>query len=259
MLEMNQKQGLCVGLGMIFCVFAGAGMEHVRQWLFVPELADPIEATVQTAQKVRPRVVTVRDESAVRDAEALRLRVAELEKALAKRDSVKVAPLQQEPVREERSRRPSWAARMEQMKKDNPEQYAEMQKRREEFRQNMEQREMDRADFLAAVDLKNMTTTQRENHEKLLAAVARANELMAQMGEPGTENSALRQEMGATMALLNDLYGQERSYLLEATAKSVGYDGDDATAFAEQIQTIIDNTTMMGPHGHGGPGGPGGR
>ena len=178
---MNQKQGLCVGLGMIFCVFAGAGMEHVRQWLFVPELADPIEAAVQTAQKVRPRVVTVRDESAVRDAEALRLRVAELEKALAKRDSVKVAPLQQEPVREERSRRPSWAARMEQMKKDNPEQYAEMQKRREEFRQNMEQREMDRADFLAAVDLKNMTTTQRENHEKLLAAVARANELMAQM------------------------------------------------------------------------------
>ena len=253
---MNLKQGLWVGLGMVFCVCVGIGMEHVRLWLFVPELAEPVATEIQTAEKVRPRVVTVRDESAVRDAEALRKRVAELEKALTERDSAKAAipPAQETAVSEERPRRQSWKDRMEQLKKDNPAQYAEMQKRREEFRQGMEQREMDRADFLAAVDVKNMTSLQRENHEKLLATVARVNELMAQMGEPGSENSAVRQEMGATMGLLHDLYGQERSYLLEATAKSIGYEGDEATAFAEQIQTIIDNTTMMGPHiGHGGP------
>jgi len=151
---------------------------------------------------------------------------------------------------------------MEQMRRDKPEQYAEMQRRREEFRQSMEQRVRDREDFLAAIDVEGMTPEQRQNHEQLLATVARMNALMASMmgnGRPrGEEGDALRQEMREAMSTLEDLYASERRYLLEATAKAAGYSGNDVQAFSEHIQTILEHTSMMpggfGPRrGRGGP------
>lgn len=243
---------------MVLCVLVGAGFEHARMWLFAPELAVPADVGDD-----HPRVVTVKDESSLFEAESLRKRVAELEKMLDARDVARVQapkPVKEEtqPVRPERSRRQSWAARMEKLKNEDPERYAEMQKHREEFRQQMEQREMDRENFLAALDVKNMSAAQRENHEKLLATLARVNELMAQMKNSGTESSdATRQEMGAMMGQLHDLYDQERTYLLEETAKAAGYSGSDVASFTDQIQTIIESTSMHGGHG-GGPGGPGG-
>ena len=251
---MNRKQSVWFGVGLLLCELVGAGVEHVRQVWVKPELESPVAAAVQTA-KPGPKVVTVRDESAERAAQALRKRVAELEKALAERVSERAQKPETpvvEQVREERPRRQSWEDRMAQMKKDDPEQYAEMQKRREEFRQNMEQRARDRADFLDAVDVKSMTDPQRENHEKLLSTVARVNELMAQMGTPGVDTHELRQEMGETVATLGELYSEERRYLFEETAKAVGYQGNEASAFADQMQTIIDNTTMPGFGMHGG-------
>ena len=256
---MDRKKGAVLGASLMVCALAGAGLEHVRQrWLATVEEA-PVEADVAEVKPERPKVVTVRDESAVREAAALRKRVAELEEALSARSAERAQvtqPPKEEPVSEERPRRQSWEDRMAQMKKENPEQYAEMQKRREEFRQNIEQRVRDRADFLDAIDVKSMTATQRENHEKLLATVTRVNELMAQMGTPGAENThELRREMGESMATLGELYGEERRFLFEETAKAVGYQGAEATAFAEQMQTIIDNTTMMPGPGFGRRGG----
>ena len=248
--------------GVLVCVLAGAGIEHVRHVLTtVPqEEQDQAGPALLAKEPVTPRTVVVKDEETLRAAEALRRRVAELERALAARDAAGVQeqepPKPVEVAQTERPRRQSFEDRMEQMKKDNPEQYAEMQKRREEFRQNIEQRVRDRADFLDAIDVKSMTATQRENHEKLLATVTRVNELMAQMGTPGAENThELRREMGETMATLGELYSEERRFLFEETAKAVGYQGAEATAFAEQMQTIIDNTTMMPGPGFGRRGG----
>lgn len=249
---LTKRNGVVVALALVSAL-AGAGFEKMRQgWLAsVPEVN-------QTFQTARPRVVKVRDGAAEREATALRKRVAELERALAERTVEvvqKPTPVTEEPtLRAERPRRQPWDDRMAQMKKDDPVQYEEMQKRREEFRQNMEQRAKDRADFLDSVDVKNMSAPQRENHEKLLATVARVNELMALAGTPGAENTHdLRHEMGEAMASLGDLYGEERRYLFEETAKAVGYEGAEVSVFAEHMQTIIDNTTLMSGFGrHGG-------
>jgi len=262
---MEQKRKIAVVAGACACVFAGAGMEHVRQRLAVPL---PEVEDVRETVRVTPtpgRVVTVRDEAAERAAEALRKRVAELEKALAERDTARAQQPEQPQVAdanagrgEGRDRRQSWEERMEQMRKDNPEQYAEMQRRREEFRQSVEQRVREREDFLDAVDVAGMTPEQRQNHEQLLATVARVNELMAGMmegGRPrGEEGEAVRREMGEAMASLGQLYESERRYLLEATAKAAGYTGSDAQAFTEHIQAIYENTSMM-PGGFGRRGG----
>ena len=256
---MDRKKGAVLGVSLAVCALAGAGVEHVRQRWLASGAEAPAEADAPAVRAERPRVVTVRDESAVRDAAALRKRVAELEAALSARSAERAQvapPPAEEPVREERPRRQSWEDRMAQLKKENPEQYAEMQKRREEFRQTIEQRARDRADFLDAIDVKSMTAAQRENHEKLLTTVARVNELMALMGMPGAENThELRREMGENMAALGELYAEERRFLFEETAKAVGYQGTEATAFAEQMQTIIDNTTMMPGPGFGRRGG----
>lgn len=243
----------------------GAGLERVRKALSEDDSAAWKEGTAPEGE-VRPS--GTKDDPALRSAndalraanEALRRRVAELERGAGPGGM----PEPEQPVienvgntnRGDRvSRRASFAERMEKMRKENPEQYAEMQKRREEFRQTMEQRAQDRAEFLAAVDTRAMDDVQRENHEKLLAAVARVDELRAQM-EQGTERTPeMRQEMGELMGALSELYGNERRYLFEAAARSVGYDGAQVSDFADQMQMVVDNTTFtgFGHRGHGGP------
>lgn len=259
---MSKRHSFWIGLGVLVCVAAGMAIEQVRQSLLAPVPAES-PAVAEARPAPPPRIVKVRDEGAERAAAALRARVAELERALAERPlSITNPPVQTaaRPQEEtERSRRQSFTERMEQMRKENPEQYAEMQKRREEFRQRMEQREQDRANFLTAVDVQNMNDQQRENHEKLLATVARVNELMAQMGQPGTERSPeARRELGETFGVLNELYGEERRYLFEETARSVGYEGAQVGEFAEHLQAVIENTSMMPPPGFGRGGGRGG-
>ncbi len=249
-----KKTGLMVA-GVLVCVLAGAGIEHVRQVLTtVPEEEpDPVETVLRPSRDAStPRTVVIKDEAAERAAAALRRRVAELEQALAERDSEPVQePEKPQEVQVDRSRRQSGNQFMEQMKKENPEQYAEMQKRREEFRQSMEQRAQDRADFLSVVDTKNMNDVQKANHEKLLATVARANELMLQMSQPGAENTQnLHRERDEVVASLGDLYAQERRYLLEETGRAVGYQGSHASEFADQVQVILE-TPAMPSFGHG--------
>ena len=245
----QRRMGGLVAVALVALV-SGAGLERVRQALFAPQTAQEAERVGATnfAPTVRTVVVTNSAEERLAN-EALRRRVAELEKQLAASAAAK-APAAEPPKPEEtpqdRSRRGSFNERMEQLKKENPEQYAEMQKRREEFRQSMEQRAQDRANFLSSVDTQKMNDEQRENHEKLLATTARIDELRAQMdqAENGEARDKLRQEMGETMASLGDLYGAERRYLLEEAGRAVGYQGSQASDFADQMQGIIDNTTM---------------
>ncbi len=256
---MNTKKKAVLAAGALACLAAGAGLERVRQTVISAKPA-PVEA-VAADKHVRPppaRTIIVTNTAAERAAnEALRKRVVELEQALAERPAEPLPSVAQpgEANLPERPRRQSFSERLEQMKREDPEQYAEMQKRREEFRQSMEQRAQERATFIATVETKNMTDEQRENHEKLLETVARVNELTAQMGQADGERSAdLRHEMGETMHALGELYGAERRYLFEETARAIGYEGDQASAFAEHLQTIIDNTSMSGFGRRGGHG-----
>jgi hypothetical protein len=265
---MELKKRAVLGAVLCACVLAGAGIEHLRLALAGPEAEEVEVKEVVRVTKTPGRVVTVRDETAERAAEALRVRVGELENTLALRDAEREQQVERQVQpgtdSEARGRRQSWEERMERMKAESPERYAEMQQRREEFRQQMEQRARDRADFLDAVDVAGMRPEQRSNHEKLLETVARIDELRAQMMQPenaaGEDRDALRQEMGETMAALGQLYSAERQYLLEATAKAAGCSGNDVSAFTEHIQTIIENTTMMPGMGRsrGGGGGGGG-
>ncbi len=257
----TKKIGL-MGAGILFCLVAGAGFEHARLWFTTapPEAPVPVESAPRPVRdEAQPKTVVVRDEASARAAAALRQRVLELEQALAARDAELEKARQAKAVEPEApagGNRPSFADRMEQFKKEQPEQYAEMVKRRDEFRQRMEQDQKDRVAFLSAMDTQGMSAEQKATHTKLLQTLAAMDTLWAQRtqssAEPGSEaDTALRQAMGQTMADLGMLAGQERDILLQQAASAAGYKGEDATKFVQYIQKTIQSTSMFG-----GPGGP---
>jgi len=134
-----------------------------------------------------------------------------------------------------------------------PEQQAQFQKQREEFRLQLEQRTKERSDFLASVDTKNMTEEERQNHVKLMAAVERSNKIRAELTQTNlVTSSELTRELHDTGHMLDDLYKLERRFLFEDLARSVGCKGTNIVEFANKAQAIIDNTSSTRTSSLGG-------
>jgi hypothetical protein len=245
-------------------IVVGAGLERVRQAVLAPV---PVTAPLPELQHP-PKIPLARpkdawpEEAALRASlDALRRRVSELERALAARDAELAALTQEKPARtnaQPRAGRDDFRQRMEQMRKENPEQYAEIEKRREEFRQRIAQQEENRNSFLMSISTEGMGDAQRETHERLLATLARIDALRAQREQAGIEpgsqdDNAYREALRESMMELGPLYEQERVYLFEQAARAAGYEGEDAANFVGYIQEAIQSTAMpFGPFGGGG-------
>jgi len=153
-------------------------------------------------------------------------------------------------------KREGWSERIERMKIEEPEKYAEMQKRRDDFKSRISQRSTEGREFLAAIDISNMNDDQLANHTRLVELTDKLDGMMTQMfsGEGGSSRET-RREMFSSFGELGDLYSSEREYLLQETATAVGYQGEDAALFTDHVRDIIEKTTMrpmMG--GRGGRG-----
>lgn len=258
------KTGFLI-VGAVACLVVGAGLEQVRQavWVPVPEVAPLPEVMQPPLSKTSDRLTPDGYDANVRTAlDTLHKRVADLEKMLAARDEDLAALKKGKPGDAIASRRPGredFRQRMDQLKKENPQRYAEMQKQREEFQQRMEQEKQENADFLSSVSTQTMSEAQKANHDKLLETLAKIEALRAQQEQSGAESSAeavqaAHQAVRAAEQELSALYGVEREYLLEQAATAAGYEGDDAAKFVDYIQETIQSTTMhRGPGGMGGP------
>ncbi len=254
---MQRKEIVLISLGMMICALIGAGIEYVRQAERSDERLNVPKPSSEVLKK-RPeaRAYNRREDVELHELAQLRKRVSELEHQLAEKSrqqpALAKATKPEEPEQNKLSRRQRWEASMEKLRRENPEQYAEIQHKREEFRQTMEQRTRDRVDFLDAVDERNMTQEQLENHARLVEAVARVNELRASFADESGRTPEKRREMGELMETLVSGYTEERQYLFEETARAVGYQGDDAAIFADHLQTIFENTTLQHPSRRGG-------
>ena len=240
---MDKKHIIMIAVGMVACVGVGVGLERLRALFSLPDELEVIEE-----ETPRPdRIVKVIDEGAAYEAELLRRQVDELQRALATRRTTEAAA----PMLEAAQDAPPDRRRGRQQPEITPEQREEMAARREEFRQRAEQAVTDRIDFLANLDTRTMTAPHRENHEKLIAAIARMNELSANaMDMLNAERQPDRQEMMELAQNMGDLYEKERGYLLEGLLGS--------PQLTDQVNQIYDNTSMprgMGMMFGGGPGG----
>ncbi len=158
------------------------------------------------------------------------------------------------------ARRMSRRERLEQLKREDPERYAEMEKRRREFQENMRQALDRRDDFLGAIDLSLLTPEQQEMHaqfvDALAAQQAAIDALNARMeaGEAPTEEE--RRAMREAMRQVRGLQDAERDALLSAVAVSMGLsEGEETEAFIGVVKEVYDSTGMMPPLRMGPPGG----
>jgi len=239
---------LIAGAALGYCLAPSQGAAE-------PEAAQPAEG---------PRRKLLPDAGPEEQLKALRSRIKELEKALA--DSQKQSEQQQE-VRVEEDRRrgrggfgANWKEmreRLDQWKKDNPEEFARMEKRRQEFMQARAKRTQSTLDFLSSIDTARMGKAARETHEELQGLIAKREELESKMmaeDTPDEDRSRLFQEMFETDRSIREKNEQERQNLLRLTAEELGLAGDDATEVVDTISEIYEATS--GGFGGPGPGGP---
>lgn len=269
---------LTVIIALLTGAILGAGGVHWSR----RQASKPLPALSEGVPAQPSRTVASTPSDNDRAGEALRRRIADLERQLAYfqtlppmearshsensgtgsvTDSL-ASPTPQPPANEEPPREPrrreSYAERMERMRTEDPERYETLVKRREDFRQRMEERAQARNEFLAAIDTRGMNEDQYARHQQLLNTIEEVNAIMgpANPGQWRDMTGEQREEMGEKIRTLAELYRQEQRYLLEETGRALGEDG---TAFADYIEYIQENTSMFPGMGRGGRGGGRGR
>jgi len=234
---------------------------------------------------------SVRTESAVRDAgdaaslQALRARIAELEAKLAKRGEESGERSEEKVAEnadrgERRDRRGPFGGMSpkewrEKMKKENPEQYAQMTNGIARWRAERMSRAQKKVDFLSSIDVSKMSPAARRTHTELQGLIAKREEMEQKMHEMEDSDEGLThderremwQEMHQTDQQIRELNSRERENLIVEAAKNLGFQGQEASDVAETFQEIIENTEGgfnttgrpgRGRNGNGGNAGPGG-
>ncbi len=162
----------------------------------------------------------------------------------------------------ERPQRESREDRIARMKEEDPEGYAEMIKRREEFQEKMKYNLAERTATFMDLDTANMTEEERASHELLVEKMATIWALTDQFNNPEQppDRDAMR-ELFAISREVRPLMDQERTIMFKQLGTDLGYEGGDAQDFATHVEDIISATSLQTimPHGGGRGGSSGGR
>ncbi|MDA3927296.1 MAG: hypothetical protein PF904_21710 [Kiritimatiellae bacterium] len=248
------KKNYAVAAMVLGGLLVGASVEHLRLSGKAPDVNIEEPEIIHHVQKVARESNDKAQDALIA---SLRAKIdglaAELDALRVEKEKLAVMPIEKNDNRGRDRKRESWNDRMERMKKEEPDKYAEMQERREEFKARIEERKLNKEEFLTSIKTDSMSDEQIENHERLMALTDRVNEIMENMMSGETENRhELRKEMFESFGELSELNNNERNYLLKQTATAVGYEGEEAEVFTQYVEEIIQNTTMSMP---GPPGG----
>ncbi len=259
---MDNKKTIAIALvALVAGALAGYFLAPAQDTGTVPE--------TDGAKRRKPRTHVV-DEGDKASVAALRRRVRELEQRLAVTVESALAFTNGVPMDTNRPAARTfgppgpgeWRARLEEMKVNDPERYAQMTNRMAQWRSRSLANTQDRLDFFASLDTSTMTDRQRENHERLQELLARREELMQTMDFGNTEVSdadreKARQEMHGLFRQIHSLEEAERDMLLNQAARNLGCKGTQARELVDTIKTIYRATQSFGGGRRGpGPGGP---
>lgn len=233
---------------------------------------DPVVETKSAVEeKTKKPIVDNGDAATVK---ALRHRIAELEKALAEKNGKSEIAISNAVAEAVKNRPPepprgNWRERMEEMKKNDPERYTQMTNRFANWRRSRAEQARNKIDFLSSIDTSRMSAGARKTHDALQELIARREEIEAQLQNPDisdAERGELMRQLRESHGELQRLNGEERRNLIAETARSLGFEGEDAREISATIQEVIRATDggWGGGRHHGGhrgppPGGSGGR
>lgn len=251
---------------------AAALLAGVAIGFFAGDQQPPAAKPMEPERPVQKAAVA--DRGAEATIAALRRRVADLERQLAERDVQSEAAVSNA-VAEAMARPPepprgNWRERMEEMRRNEPERYAQMTNRMAQWRQRRTERAQSTLGFLSSVDTSRMGGRAKRTHEALMELVARREEVAGQLDQADLsdeERGQLLEELRQSHRELTRLNAEERRNLFAETARNLGFEGQDVKDITATIQSVIDATDGGwgpgrrggGPRGPGGPGGPGGR
>ena len=206
----------------------------------------------------------IADAGAAASMAALRARVKELEAQLAAgRPSAIPPPPQTNTVAEAdgeprppRDRRGGMREMMEEMRKNDPERFAQMTNRFAEMRRNRQERQRARADFLSSVNPALLSEDRRKTHVAYQNLLERRESLFEKMGDmelSEEERHELWRELRSVGDEMRQLASAERDTLLNAVAEAVGLEGDAATELVETVKDVCDATDASNDHHRGRP------
>ena len=232
---------------------------------------EPIAAEEPTVEVVPKKAVADKGEEA--SVKALRHRIAELEKLLAERDgkseiAISNAVAEAVKIHQPVSMRGNPREWMENLRKNDPERYTQMTNRFANWRRSRAAEARNKIDFLSSIDTSHMSAGARKTHDALQELIASREEIEAQLQNPDLsdeERGKLMRQLRESHGELQRLNGEERKNLIDETARSLGFEGEDAKEISATIREIIETTDSGwgGHHRHGGgprgPGGQGGR
>ena len=219
---------------------------------------EKVPAEELSEKSYRP-TAPIKDKGDEASLKALKKRIRELEAQL--RTSAEKAERTEEAlqakVKEGEVRRGprNFREHLERLKKENPERYVSMTNRMARHRSERLDRAQRKLDFLSSVDTSRMSASARKTHDELQDLIARREELEERMhDEELSEESRgeLISEMRSLDEQIRSNNKDERSNLLKAAAKELGFSGDDAEAVSETVQEII-RATEDGGFGGGRP------
>ena len=135
--------------------------------------------------------------------------------------------------------------RLERFKRERPDEFAALQRRRESIRAARKAAADNRQDFLDSIDVSYLTEEQRKTHTAYadaLAARQEARERMTTARRTGAAD-ADRVQLQTAERVIREQGKAERAALLEAAARSVGLEGaEDIKRFRETISLILEVT-----------------
>ena len=141
-------------------------------------------------------------------------------------------------------------------KRENPEAWEQIQKRRRAMIASQQKALANRRDFLAAVDIAFMTADQRKVHMAFAKALAARSEARARLRkaqeegrEPDVEDYRL---CNLSERILRENAADESRALREAAARSLGLPEADVPGFVEMLRKMDDVVNEFGPHSGGG-------
>ncbi|MDZ8119835.1 hypothetical protein [Pontiella agarivorans] len=205
-----------------------------------------MEATLPDVSK-EPEIIYLTHNGDTNDITALKSQLAEKEALLQAFQSNTNRPEQRD-----RNNRQSFEERMAQMKEEDPQGYAEMIKRREERSSQMRYNLAERTATFMDINTSSMTEEELANHEQLIAQMAQIWEMTELFQDP--EAAPDRETMREMMEVARDtrpLLETEREVMLKQLGADLGYEGEDAEAFALYIGEIYEATTLNMPGGRG--------
>jgi len=146
----------------------------------------------------------------------------------------------------------SMQERMERLKEENPEEYARVQNRMNEFQKRREEQTAQREFFFKNLDVSKLSSEQRRTVSEYQELLVASEELANSMWQGG-EQVDFREMMEQRRTIM-EMSGNVRDILLQNLGNQVGVGGETLSA---NVQEILNMTSMSGPAG--GQGGLGGR